>query len=73
MPTEPRELYWDSTYAIVDALLEYYPSLDPVQVGIHQLIEMIVDLPGFQDDPDQITAQFLYDILVEWYEETNPL
>lgn len=70
---EPRELYWDSTYAIVDTLLEYYPSLDPMQVGVMQLIEMIADLPGFQDDPDQVTAQFLLDILTEWYEETNPL
>lgn len=71
--SEPRELYWDSTYAIVTALIEQYPAVNPVDVGNQQLLAMIADLAGFQDDPDQVTTQFLLDILTEWYEETNPL
>jgi FeS assembly protein IscX len=70
---EPRELYWDSTYAIVVSLMEHYPTLEPEKVGIGQLSEMIIDLPGFADDEDGVTAQFLLDILTTWYEEARPL
>ncbi len=71
--TETRELYWDSTYAIALSLMEQYPDLTPEMVGLKQLEELIVTLPGFQDDPNLVTEQFLLDILTVWYEEATPL
>jgi len=65
----PSELYWDSTYAIAVALLENYPDQRPVDTGLEELITLVTALPGFEDDPDLVTDQILYDILTTWYEE----
>ena len=70
---EPRELYWNSTYAIVVSLMENHPDLSPEMVGLNELADMIIALPGFRDDPDFVTEQFLLDILTIWYEEATPL
>lgn len=63
------ELYWDSTYAIVVALMEHHPDRKPEEVGLHELNEMIEALPGFQDDPALVTERILHDIHIVWYEE----
>lgn len=70
---EPRELFWDSTYAIVMSLMENHPALAPDSVGLSQLAELVMALPGFQDDPELLNEQFLLDILTVWYEEATPL
>lgn len=63
------ELYWDSTYAIATALLEHHPQTDPEDTGLDEMMLMIENLPGFMDDPSQVTEQFLLDIQTVWYEE----
>lgn len=63
------ELYWDSTYAICVALMEQYPHKSPVDVGLAELVELIITLPGFDDDPDMYTERILLDIQNVWYEE----
>lgn len=63
------DLYWDSTYAIVVALMEAYPAIKPDAVGLHQLSEMVEALPGFKDDPAFVTERILHDIHIVWYEE----
>ena len=63
------ELYWDSTYAITIALLEHHPRCNPENVGLDEMALMIEKLPGFEDDPSQVTEQFLLDIQTTWYEE----
>ena len=67
------ELYWDATYAIVLALMAHYPDHHPEDVGLHQLLELIVALPGFKDDPAIVTERILLDILNSWYEESVTL
>lgn len=66
------ELYWDSTYEIVRALMLVYPSIELDNVGLEQLYEMIVALPDFVDDPVLANSHILTDVLREWYEECNP-
>ncbi len=63
------ELYWDSTYAIVQALLQHHPSLSPEQLGLLEMAGLIERLPGFQDDPALATERMLLDIQNVWYEE----
>lgn len=70
---EPRELYWDSTYAVTVSLMETYPDRSPETIGLNELVDMIIALPGFRDDPDFVTEQLLLDILSTWYEEATPL
>lgn len=68
---DPLELYWDSTYAIVIALTEYHPDLQPEAIGLVELAQLIEALPGFNDDPALVNDQFLLDVQTTWYEETH--
>ena len=67
------ELFWDSTYAIALALIEQHPELNPEDVGLAELAELIENLPGFSDDPDLATERILLDIQIVWYEEITNL
>ncbi len=70
MDSKYYELYWDSTYAICVALMEQYPEKSPIDVGLAELVELVVTLPGFDDDdPDMYTRRILLDIQNVWYEE----
>ena len=62
-------LYWDSTFAIVVALLESYPQEDPANIGLQQLFDLVIKLPGFSDDPEIVSERTLLDIQMTWYEE----
>jgi FeS assembly protein IscX len=64
-----NELYWDSTYAIAVTLLETYPDIQPSQVGLLEIADMVVALPDFCDDPAFVTERILQDIQTVWYEE----
>lgn len=66
-----HELYWDSTYAIVVALMARFPHLQPEMVGLDELTDMVENLPGFVDDPALATERMLLDIQITWYEETH--
>ena len=67
------ELYWDSTYAIALALIEHHPELDPEDVGLQEMAELIENLPGFNDEPALVTERILLDIQIIWYEEMTNL
>lgn len=66
-------LTWESTYAIVLALMEQHPEVDVEQLGIHQLYTLVISLPDFEDDPLLVNDGILNDILRGWYEEINTL
>ena len=69
MSDQVVELYWDSTYAIAESLLEHHPQRNPEDVGLDELAHLIENLPGFRDDPALVTEQILLDIQTVWYEE----
>ncbi|WP_374687857.1 Fe-S cluster assembly protein IscX [Promineifilum sp.] len=71
MTDHEPELYWDSTYAIVVALMEHHPNRRPIDISLAELTALVEALPGFQDDPALVTEQFLLDILTVWYEEAT--
>ena len=64
-----HELYWDATYAIVVALMKYYPKCNPEEMGLNEIADLVVTLPGLQDDPTMVTERMLLDIQTVWYEE----
>jgi FeS assembly protein IscX len=65
-------LYWDSTYAVVIALIEQYPAVDPATLSLGELTDMVLTLPGFVDDTAVVTTRMLLDIQLTWYEEITP-
>jgi FeS assembly protein IscX len=64
------ELYWDTTYAIAMALMTEYPELDPQEVGLERLCQLVLELPNFADDPALANERILMDIQITWYEES---
>jgi FeS assembly protein IscX len=66
---DPKPLYWDASYEIVLSLMEHHPDADLDALGLQQLFEWIVALPGFADDPILAHDGLLTEILREWYEE----
>jgi FeS assembly protein IscX len=64
-------LYWEPTYEIVLALMAAHPNVDVNNVGMQQLMDWIVALPNFADDPAIVSEELLRTILREWYEETE--
>lgn len=70
---EINPLTWESSYEIVLQLMEQHPNADVNEIGLDQLMNWIVALPDFADDPALANEGILQDILREWYEEQNPL
>lgn len=69
--TQRRPLYWESTYEIVLQLMEFYPNIDLDSLGTKQLLDMVLGLPQFADDPRLANEALLNEILREWYEEAR--
>jgi FeS assembly protein IscX len=66
-----NKLYWDATYEIVLSLIDQHPDANLDAMGLQQLCELIVTLPGFVDEPELANESILTEILREWYEEIN--
>lgn len=71
MSDENKPLYWEASYEIVLSLIEHHPNADLDALGLGQLFEWIIALPGFADDPVLAHDGLLTEILREWYEEIN--
>lgn len=69
--SQSNKLYWDATYEIVLSLIDTHPNADLDAMGLQQLYQLIVSLPGFADDPELANEGILNEILREWYEEIN--
>lgn len=68
---DPNPLYWEASYEIVLALMEHHRDADLDNLGLQQLFEWIIALPGFADDPILAHDGLLTEILREWYEESD--
>ncbi|MBL8133525.1 MAG: Fe-S cluster assembly protein IscX [Anaerolineae bacterium] len=64
-------MYWESSYEIVQSLMELHPEVDIDLVGTEQLFRWIVALPDFADDPALANEGILNGILRDWYEEVG--
>ena len=67
----PKPLYWEASYEIVLCLMEQHPDADLDSLGLQQLFEWIINLPGFADEPILAHDELLTEILREWYEERS--
>ena len=65
----PDELTWDSTEDIALALLEKFPSTDPLTVRFTDLHKWVTELEGFADDPKLSNEGKLEAIQMAWHEE----
>lgn len=63
------QLYWDDAEDIGYALAEKFPKKNPLEVRFTDLHKMIVELPGFDDDPSASNESKLEAVQMAWYEE----
>jgi FeS assembly protein IscX len=63
------ELYWDATYAIAVALMAQHPEVRPGEIGLYELLQLILGLSDFKDDPGLANERILMDIQITWFEE----
>ena len=60
---------WTDAESIGMALHERYPQQDPLSVRFTDLREWVLQLVGFDDDPDGASEGRLEAIQMAWYEE----
>jgi nitrogen fixation NifU-like protein len=63
------KLHWSEPELIAEVLAAGYPELKPLDLSIPMLFRRILNLPGFDDDPDAATEELLEKIQMLWYDE----
>ena len=62
-------LTWDDPEDIAFELLQAHPDTDPLDLNFVDLHAMVVDLPGFGDDPDEASETKLEAIVLAWNDQ----
>jgi nitrogen fixation NifU-like protein len=66
---EAREpLFWTDFGRMVRALHSAYSDVDPLDLSAGQLFKMVLQLPGFSDNPDAADEEQLEKLQMAWHE-----
>jgi nitrogen fixation NifU-like protein len=66
---EVREpLHWKDFARLVRVLNTAYPDAEPLDLTLTKLFKMILQLPGFEDDPDAVGEDQLEKLQMAWHE-----
>ena len=68
-PRCPMSLTWQNAREIGEALFERYDTLDPLTVRFTDLHKWVLDVEGFEGQPDGSSEKVLEAIQMAWYEE----
>jgi FeS assembly protein IscX len=60
---------WTDSQDIAIALADAHPDVDPRRVNFVDLRDLVVALPGFDDDPKRSGEKILEAIQMAWIEE----
>ena len=60
---------WTDSQEIAIALADAHPDVDPRRVNFVDLRNMIVALPGFDDDPKRSGEKILEAVQMAWIDE----
>jgi FeS assembly protein IscX len=60
---------WTDTLDIAIELTEVHPDVDPTQIRFTDLMEKVLALPGFDDDPKRCGERILEAIQQAWIDE----
>ncbi len=63
-----QPLHWSDFSRMVRALHKAYPDVDPLDLSLSKLFKMILNLPGFDDDPDAANEEMLEKLQMAWHE-----
>ena len=62
---------WTDTQDIAIALTDRYPDTDPKTVRFTDLMQWVMALPGFDDDPKRCGEKILEAIQMAWIDEVK--
>ncbi|MCQ9379040.1 Fe-S cluster assembly protein IscX [Methyloversatilis sp. XJ19-49] len=62
---------WTDSLEIAIALTEAHPDVDPGIVRFTDLMQWVLDLPGFDDDPKRCGEKILEAIQLAWIDEAD--
>jgi len=60
---------WTDTQEIAIALYDAHPDVDPTTIRFTDLHKWVMELPGFEDDPNRSNEKILEAIQAAWIEE----
>ncbi len=60
---------WTDTLQIAEALYDAHPEVNPLKLRFTELHAMVLELDGFDDDPEKSTEAILEAILQAWLDE----
>ncbi len=64
-------LKWTDSLDIAIELSDKYPETDPLRLAFPQLMEMVMDLDEFDDDPQHCGEKILEAIQMAWIDEVS--
>ena len=62
---------WTDIHDIAMELSDSRPDIDPLTVNFIDLRKWVMDLPGFDDDPERCGEKILEAIQAAWIEENE--
>lgn len=62
---------WTDVREIAIALSERHPDVDPLRVNFVDLMNWVIALPGFDDDPKHCGEKILEAIQATWIDEAD--
>ncbi len=60
---------WTDTQQIAEALYDGHPDVNPLKLRFTELHAMVLELDGFDDDPEKSNEAILEAILQAWLDE----
>ena len=63
-----QPLHWDDFARMIRALNSAYPDTDPLDLSATKLFKMVLQLPGFDDNPEVATEDTLEKMQMAWHE-----
>ncbi len=62
---------WTDIHDIAIELADAKPDTDPLSVRFTDLMQWVLDLPGFEDDPERCNEKILEAIQMAWLDERD--
>ena len=62
---------WTDTVQIAEALYDQHPNIDPLTVRFTDLHRWVLELDGFDDDPNRSGEKILEAIQMAWIDEAR--
>ena len=60
---------WTDTQQIAEALYDEHPDVNPLKLRFTEVHAMVLELDGFDDDPEKSNEAILEAILQAWLDE----